>query len=93
MGKSQRDKGAREERAIAHLLGARKISAMHKPGADLQMPDGRSVEVKIRADGFKRIYAWLEPVDILVRRADRQEPLVVIRLDNFLKLSGTSGKS
>ena len=91
MGKSQRDKGAREERAIAHLLGARKISAMHKPGADLQMPDGRTVEVKIRADSFKILYKWIEPVDILVIRADRQEPLVVITLQDFMEQSGTSG--
>ena len=86
MGKAQRDKGQREERAIALLLGATKISAMHKAGHDLEMPDGRTVEVKIRAGGFKRIYAWLEPVDILVIRADRQEPLVVITLEDFKKL-------
>ena len=86
MSKSQRDKGQREERKIAALLGARKISAMHKPGADLQMPDGRSVEVKIRANGFRLIYRWIEPVDILVIRADRQEPLVVITLQDFMKL-------
>ena len=46
-----------------------------------------------RSLSFKMIYRWIEPVDILVIRADRQEPLVVIRLDNYLKLSGTSGKS
>ena len=86
MGKSQRNKGAREERSIAQLLGATKISAMHKAGHDLEMPDGRTVEVKIRAGGFKRIYAWIEPVDILVIRADRQEPLIVITLDDFMKL-------
>ena len=85
MSKAQRDKGAREERKIAALLGATKISAMHKPGADLQMPDGRSVEVKVRARGFKRIYAWIEPVDILVIRADREEPLIVIRLDDYIQ--------
>ena len=86
MGKSQRDKGQREERAIAHLLGATKISAMHKPGHDLELEDGRTVEVKIRASGFRLIYRWLEPVDILVIRADRQEPLVVVRLYNFREL-------
>ena len=85
MSKSQRDKGQREERAIAKLLGATKISAMHKPGHDLEMPDGRSVEVKIRASGFRLIYRWIEPVDLLVIRADRQEPLVVIRLDDYEK--------
>ena len=85
MSKSQRDKGQREERKIAALLGATKISAMHKPGADLVMPDGRSVEVKVRAGGFKRIYQWIEPVDILVIRADREEPLIVIRLDDYMK--------
>jgi len=89
LGKAQRDKGAREERKIAALLGATKISAMHKPGPDLEMPDGRTVEVKVRASSFKMIYKWLEPVDILVIRADREEPLIVITLSNFMELSGT----
>jgi len=81
-----RTKGAVEELMIAKLLGATKISAMYKAGPDILMPDGRTVEVKIVANGFKRIYAWLEPVDILVIRADRQEPLVVITLSDFMKL-------
>jgi hypothetical protein len=38
------------------------------------------VEVKARADGFRKLYAWLDGRDALVLKADRQEPLVVVRL-------------
>jgi len=88
-GNKSRDKGAREERHIAELLGASKVSRMRKPGHDLEMPDGRTVEVKIQANGFKQLYKWLSPVDLLVVRADRQPALVVMRLEDWMKLQGT----
>jgi hypothetical protein len=40
----------------------------------------RVVEVKCRADGFRELYRWLLERDILIVRADRSEPLVVIPL-------------
>ena len=40
----------------------------------------RVVEVKCRADGFRELYRWLEARDILVVKADRSEPLVVLPL-------------
>jgi hypothetical protein len=40
----------------------------------------RAVEVKCRADGFRELYGWLDDRDILIVKADRQEPLVVLRL-------------
>ena len=40
----------------------------------------RVVEVKARAKGFCQLYGWLENRDILVVRADRKEPLVVLPL-------------
>lgn len=88
-GKAARDKGAREERHIASLLGASKVSAMHKPGHDLETADGLTVEVKVRANGFAMLYRWLKPVDLLVVRADRQPALVIMRMDDYLKLRGT----
>jgi len=38
----------------------------------------RIVEVKVRARGFAQLYDWLEGRDLLVVRADRREPLVVL---------------
>ena len=37
-------------------------------------------EVKCRADGFREMYKWLIDRDILIIRADRSEPLVVLPL-------------
>ena len=40
----------------------------------------RRVEVKCRADGFRELYKWLDGADVLVLRADRSEPMVVVPL-------------
>ncbi len=86
MGKSQRDKGARGEREIAHLLGAIKISGMYKPGPDLVMPDGRYIEVKVRGDGFKSLYKWLDDdASILALKADRKGWLIVQHVEDWLE--------
>ena len=38
------------------------------------------VEVKCRGQGFRELYSWLNGRDVLIVKADRQEPLVVLRL-------------
>jgi hypothetical protein len=38
------------------------------------------VEVKARADGFRELYCSLDQGDVLIVKADRQEPLVVALL-------------
>jgi hypothetical protein len=38
------------------------------------------VEVKSRADGFRELYSWLVGRDVLIVKADREEPLVVVRM-------------
>ena len=38
------------------------------------------LEVKARANGFRELYSWLNNRDVLIVKADRQEPLVVVRL-------------
>jgi hypothetical protein len=40
----------------------------------------RTVEVKVRANGFRELYRWLVDRDLLVIRADRHDPLVVVPL-------------
>ena len=44
------------------------------------------VEVKARADGFRELYGWLDGRDVLVVKADRREPLVVVRLSQRPRL-------
>jgi hypothetical protein len=50
-------------------------------GGDVSVPllgVDRRVEVKCRGTGFCQLYAWLDDADLLIIRADRSEPLVVI---------------
>jgi hypothetical protein len=95
-GRRSRDKGARAERAIVRLLQAQgivatKISGMYRPGADISMAvlgTDRAVEVKCRAAGFKKLYDWLSDRDVLIVKADRQEPLVVLRMSLAAEIAG-----
>jgi hypothetical protein len=48
-----------------------------------------SGEVKARADGFRELYTWLEDRDVLIVKADRKEPLVVVRLSLAAALVST----
>lgn len=86
MGIKSRRKGARVELEIVHKLqwlgfAAEKISGMYRTGADIILPllgIDRAVEVKCRSTGFGFLYDALENRDILIVRADRREPLVVV---------------
>jgi hypothetical protein len=52
-------------------------------GGDVSVPllgVDRRVEVKVRGNGFRRLYDWLGDHDFLIVKADRLEPLVVLRL-------------
>jgi hypothetical protein len=56
---------------------------MYKPGTDISMPllgSDRAVAVKRRAASFRQFYDWLDKRDVLIVKADRQEPLVVLRM-------------
>jgi Holliday junction resolvase len=91
-GRRSRSKGVRTERGIVNALKASGIAAVRVPlsgavggrfGGDIVLPlMGRDlcVEVKARADGFRELYSWLNKRDVLIVKADRQEPLVVVRL-------------
>ncbi len=92
-GRASRQKGNRVERAIVKALQEFGLAAERVPLSgsaggsylgDLTVPVlgvDRVVEVKARATGFAQLYGWLEERDVLVVKADRREPLVVIRLD------------
>jgi hypothetical protein len=91
-GRASRDKGNRLERAIVKLLQDRGLGAERVPlsgsaggsySGDLTVPIlGRDlvVETKARANGFARLYSWLEDRDVLIVKADRRDALVVLPL-------------
>lgn len=91
-GRASRDKGNRAERAIVKFLQARGFAAERVPLSgsaggsylgDVTIPVlsvDRVAEVKCRANGFRELYKWLEARDLLIVRADRKEPLVILPL-------------
>jgi Holliday junction resolvase len=91
-GRASRQKGNRLERAIVHLLqdhglGAERVplsgSARGSYLGHLTVPVlGRDlvVEAKASANGFARLYSWLEDRDALVIKADRRHALVILPL-------------
>jgi Holliday junction resolvase len=99
-GRAARQKGYRTERAMVRLMQARGFAAERVPlsgaargrfGGDVSVTllgVDRRVEVKCRGDGFKELYRWLDGVDLLIVRADRREPLVVLPLRLAAEIAG-----
>lgn len=88
MAKKSRDKGARGEREFAKLIGGLRVPLS---GAQEGYPGdvaglGMLWECKMRADGFRELYKWLEGADALAVRADRREWLAVIPVSKLLAL-------
>jgi Holliday junction resolvase len=91
-GRASRQKGDRFERAIVRLLqdhglGAERVPLSGSAGGsyagDLTVPIlGRDlvVEAKARANGFARLYSWLEGRDVLIIKADRRDAIAVLPL-------------
>jgi hypothetical protein len=91
------------EREIVRALQAKGFAAARVPlsgavggrfSGDVVLPLlGRDlcVEVKARADGFCELYSWLAHRDVLIVKADRQPPLVVVRLALASEVAGYSG--
>jgi hypothetical protein len=95
-GRASRRKGDRAEVRLVNLLQAAGFSAERVPlsgashgrfGGDVILGADRRVEVKIRADGFRELYRWLDGADLLVVRADRREPLVVVPLKLAIEIA------
>jgi hypothetical protein len=90
-GRASRQKGNRFERAIVKLLQDRGLGAERVPlsgsaggsySGDLTVPVLRDlvVEANARANGFARLYSWLEGRDALIIKADRRDALVILSL-------------
>ena len=86
--------GCRAERPAAEripLSGA----ARGKFDGDISVPllgIDRVVEVKCRGNGFRRLYDWLIDRDLLIVRADRREPLVILPLRLAIEIAKTAEK-
>jgi Holliday junction resolvase len=102
-GRASRDKGNRAERAIVKFLQDRGFAAERVPlsgsaggsyRGDLTVPIlsiERVVEVKCRAKGFRQLYDWLTDRDMLIVRADRSEPLVILPLKLAAEIAAKAG--
>jgi hypothetical protein len=70
-------------------LPCEKISYAYKKTHDIKVEllgrEGK-MEVKARANGFATIYKWLEPVDLLILRADRKPALAVVPIATLIEL-------
>jgi Holliday junction resolvase len=103
-GRRSRSKGVRTERSIVTLLKAGGFMAERVPlsgavggrfAGDIVLPLlGRDlcVEVKCRGQGFRELYSWLGGRDLLIVKADRQEPLVVLRMSLAAEIAGSAKK-
>jgi Holliday junction resolvase len=98
-GRRSRDKGNRTERALVRFLQDRGFAAERVPlsgsaggrfAGDITIPllgVDRIAEVKVRGTGFRQLYDWLERRDLLIVRADRREPLVILRLKAAIEVA------
>jgi Holliday junction resolvase len=97
-GRSPKRKGVRVERELVNELVELGLPCFRVPlsgaaggqwSGDIHMPllgRTRRVEVKVRGDGFKQLYAWLIGSDLLIVKADRRDPLVVLPLALVVEL-------
>jgi Holliday junction resolvase len=101
MSIKSRRKGMKNENALVRFLQSRgfaaeKTSRTGYTGADLSVPllgVDHAVECKVRANGFQKLYTWLENADLLIIRADRSKPLVVTPLELAAEIAAAAEKS
>jgi hypothetical protein len=99
-GARHRQKAGREERMLVAAAQEAGFAAERVPlsgsvggqrfTGDILFPLlGRDlcIESKVRANGFRQLYDWLQGRDVLVIRSDRKEPLVVVPLRLALEIA------
>jgi hypothetical protein len=104
-GAGPRRKGNRAERHLVALLqnagiGGERVplsgSAGGKYAGDISIPLlglDRVAEVKVRGSrGFTQLYKWLAGRDLLIVRADRCEPLVIIPFGLAVQIAAAAEK-
>lgn len=88
-GRQPYDKGRRAERELARLLGGERVPLSGAAGGEYRgdvKAFGLLWQSKWEADGFRRLYRWLETHDALGLKADRKPWLVVMPIYTFLGL-------
>jgi hypothetical protein len=92
-GHGSSNKGARTERAIVRLLRSHGLPA-RKVNLRVMVRDvERSVEVKCRSEGSHQLYGWLDGREVLVVKADRQQPLGVLPLSLAAEIARATEQS
>ena len=103
-GRGARQKGDRLERTVVRLLqdvgfGAERIPLSGAAGGsfsgDVTTPllgRDRVLECKSRANGFLKLYAWLENSDAVILKSDRKDALCVVRLRFALEVASAAEK-
>ncbi len=107
-GRKHRQKGDRHERWLVNLLREAGFAAERTPssganrssrfggGYDVTWPMlGRDImiEAKHHGNGFKRVYRWLEPVDILIIKADFSADLAILPLKKLIEIVQAAEKN
>lgn len=89
-GRKSKQKGNRMEREFAKLIGGERVPLSGAVGGKYSGDVtglGLLWECKVRKDGFKQLYKWLDGEnDALAIKADRKEWLVVVPLSRFKEL-------
>lgn len=93
MPNRNKEKGDRFERQIVHMAEAVGLKAYRQFLSRSPLNDavdvtvaGRQMQCKKEAAGFKRIRKWMEGVDGVIVGSDRECSLVIIRIEDWLKL-------
>ena len=104
-GRASRQKGNRAERALSRFLQDHGFSAERVPlsgavrgrfGGDISVPIlgiDRRREVKVRGDGFRELYKWLDGADLLIVRSNRHEPLVILPMKFAAEIAAVAEKN
>jgi Holliday junction resolvase len=104
-GRGPRQKGDRGERHLVRLLQAAGFAAERTPlsgsaggrfSSDVSVPllnVDRKIEMKVRSNGFAQLYKWLAGADLLVVKADRAEPLVVLPLRFAVEIAAAAERA
>ena len=100
-GRGPKNKGSRVERQLVRALLQLSLKASRVPlsgsvggefSGDIHVEllgRIRRIEVKARRD-FRTLHGWMAAVDLLMLKADRQPPLVVMPLELFVELAARS---
>ncbi len=93
MPNRSKQKGDRFENEIVHMAEALGLKAYRyflsrSPTSDAYDVSiaGRQIQCKKEAAGFKRPRKWLQGVDAVIVGSDYEKPLVILRIEDWLKL-------